>query len=98
MKGTAGMNKNKIVQFLGKPPGEFTKQDLEIIGEHYAEILNKSYDDFSKEYLGVDKHYFFVKAEDPIKAYFQWGKKKLYVELGFDGVRHDKGVGTVRGD
>jgi DNA polymerase elongation subunit (family B) len=77
---------------------EFTKKDLEIIGEHYAEMLNESYTDFSKQYLGVSEHYFFVKAEEPIKAYYQWGKKKLYVELDFNDERHDKGVGTVRSD
>jgi DNA polymerase elongation subunit (family B) len=86
---------DKIEKFIGR---EFTEKDLRSIGEHYAEMLNDSYGEFSKQYLGVEEHYFSVKAEDPIKAYFQWGRKKLYVELDFDGVRHDKGVGTVRSD
>ena len=89
---------NNMEELEEKMGREFNKEDLEIIGEHYAEMLNDSYKDFSKQYLGTEKHYFNVKAEDPIKAYFQWGKKKLYVELDFDNERHDKGAATVRSD
>lgn len=86
---------DNLEEYMGR---EFTKEDLEIIGEHYAKMLNNSYKEFSEQYIGTNKHYFYVKMEDPIKAYFQWGKKKLYVELDFDDKRHDKGVGTVRSD
>lgn len=88
-------NMEELEKNMGR---EFTKGDLQVIGEHYAEMLNKSYGEFSKKYLGIEKHYFSVKMEDPIKAYFQWGKKKLYVELDFNNVRHDKGAATVRSD
>jgi len=44
MKDTAGRHMNKIVQFLGKPPEEFTKQDLiRFIEEKEIEMLNFRY-------------------------------------------------------
>ena len=44
MKDTVGMNINKIVQFLGKPPEEFTKQDLiKFIEEKKIEMVNFRY-------------------------------------------------------
>ena len=44
MKDAAGVNVNKIVQFLGKPSTEFTKQDLiRFIEEQKIEMLNFRY-------------------------------------------------------
>ena len=44
MKNTVEMNANKIVQFLGKPAEEFTKQDLiKFIEEKEIEMMNFRY-------------------------------------------------------
>jgi len=44
MKETVAMNMNKIVQFLGKPAEEFTKQDLiKFIEENNIEMVNLRY-------------------------------------------------------
>ena len=44
MKDAAGMNTNKIAQFLGKPREEFTKRDLmRFIEENDIEMLNFRY-------------------------------------------------------
>ncbi len=44
MKHTAGMNMNKVVQFLGKPAEEFTKQDLiKFIEDREIEMVNFRY-------------------------------------------------------
>ncbi len=44
MKDTVGMNMNKVVQFLGKPAEEFTKQDLvRFIEDKKIEMVNFRY-------------------------------------------------------
>ncbi len=44
MNHTAEMNRNKLVQFLGKPPEEFTRQDLiKFIQETKIEMVNFRY-------------------------------------------------------
>ena len=41
MKDTVEMNPNKIVQYLGKPAGEFTKEDLiKYIEDNKVEMVN----------------------------------------------------------
>lgn len=41
-------------------------------------ILNQSYDQFARDQLNVDKHYFSTKFEKLYKRFFQAGKKKRY--------------------
>ena len=44
MKDTVLMNMNKVVQFLGKPPEEFTKQDIiKFIKDNKIEMMNFRY-------------------------------------------------------
>lgn len=44
MKDTVVMNMNKVVQFLGKPPEEFTKQDIiKFIKDNNIEMMNFRY-------------------------------------------------------
>ena len=44
MKDTVVMNMNKVVQFLGKPPEEFTKQDIiKFIKDNKIEMMNFRY-------------------------------------------------------
>lgn len=41
-------------------------------------ILNQSYDQFAKEILHADKHFFSIKFEKVYKRFFQGGRKKRY--------------------
>lgn len=73
--------------------GELTEYDVEDIGMAFAKFLNSTYDAFVQEKLGLPGNvYFNIKFEDAYKRYFQWGAKKRYVYLTYDGEVHYKGV------
>jgi len=73
--------------------GEVGEYGVEAIGLTFAKYLNSTYDAFVQEKLGLPGNvYFDIKFEDAYKRYFQWGAKKRYVYLTYDGEVHYKGV------
>jgi hypothetical protein len=56
-------------------------------------MLNKSYDRFVQETLNAPKNVFFeVKPDAYYRRYFQWGKKKRYAYVDYDGHYGFRGV------
>ena len=71
----------------------FTNQDIYSIGNILTIGLNKSFDEFVQVTLGVPKNEFFkVKPDAYYSRYFQWGVKKRYAYLDFDGNQGFRGV------
>ncbi len=58
------------------PPGDL-EQTIQIARSIEAE-LNASYDNFAKETLHADHHFFSIKFEKVYRRFFQGGKKKRY--------------------
>jgi|APHM01.1.fsa_nt_gi DNA polymerase elongation subunit (family B) len=52
-----------------------------IIGFEMEELINERYDDFAKDELNADEHYFQIEFEKLYKKFFQSGKKKRYAGL-----------------
>lgn len=52
-----------------------------IIGFEMEERINERYDDFAKDELNADEHYFQIEFEKLYKKFFQSGKKKRYAGL-----------------
>ena len=58
-----------------------------------CDMLNKSYDRFVQETLNAPKNVFFeVKPDAYYRRYFQWGKKKRYAYVDYDGHYGFRGV------
>lgn len=71
----------------------FTKEDIMSVGNLLTIMLNDSFDRFVQETLGVEKNEFFrVKPDAYYDRYFQWGVKKRYAYLDFDGHYGFRGV------
>jgi len=69
------------------------RSDVEKFAEILCEELNDSFDDFVKETLNVDKNEFFrIKPDAYYARYFQWGVKKRYAYVDFDGNYGFRGV------
>jgi len=49
-----------------------------VIGYEMEERINDKYDEFAKERLNADEHYFQIEFEKLYKTFFQAGKKKRY--------------------
>ncbi len=71
----------------------FEKTDVYSIGNILTRILNESFHDFVKHTVGVERNEFFkVKPDAYYARYFQWGVKKRYAYLDFDGKQGFRGV------
>jgi DNA polymerase elongation subunit (family B) len=71
----------------------FTNNDIFSIGNILTNGLNESFHDFVKETIGVDRNEFFkVKPDAYYQRYFQWGVKKRYAYMDFDGKKGYRGV------
>lgn len=57
---------------------DVTREEALRIGHKLEEKLNDSYDDFAKEKLNTDTHYFQMEFEKLYERYFQAGAKKRY--------------------
>jgi hypothetical protein len=69
------------------------RTDVEKFAEILCEELNESFDEFVKETLNVDKNEFFrIKPDAYYARYFQWGVKKRYAYVDFDGNYGFRGV------
>ncbi|MFA5216843.1 DNA polymerase domain-containing protein [Sulfuricurvum sp.] len=88
--------KCKIVGKLPDLKGREMETFLTKMGDCYCKELNKSFDEFAKKTLNVDKHYFMIKLDATYKKYFQWGANKNYVFKDFNDQIHYKGVRLVK--
>ena len=71
----------------------FTEEDVKDMADILCRELNKSFDDFVKETLNVDKNEFFnIKPDAFYARYFQWGVKKRYAYRDFNGKHGYRGV------
>lgn len=71
----------------------FTDADIFSIGNILTIGLNESFHQFVQETLGVERNEFFkVKPDAYYSRYFQWGVKKRYAYLDFDGKQGFRGV------
>jgi len=71
----------------------FTPSDIYSCANILTEILNASFDEFVQTTLGVPKNEFFrVKPDAFYARYFQWGVKKRYAYVDFDGHHGFRGV------
>jgi len=71
---------------------------LESVLNEVVKRLNATYDDMAEELIGTRNHWFKVKAESISKRYAQWGAKKRYVCMDYDGEIKATGVEIVRSD
>lgn len=64
--------------------GEMTDEEFKrhfatlCIGFKFEKVINERYDDFAKEELNADEHWFDIEFEKLYRRYFQAGKKKRY--------------------
>jgi DNA polymerase elongation subunit (family B) len=71
----------------------FTPDDIYSCANILTKILNDSFDEFVQTTLGVPKNEFFrVKPDAFYARYFQWGVKKRYAYVDFDGKHGFRGV------
>ena len=71
----------------------FTPEDIMSCANIMTKILNDSYDEFVQTTIGVPKNEFFKVKPDAFYArYFQWGVKKRYAYVDFDGKHGYRGV------
>ena len=71
----------------------FTDSDIFSVGNILCKRLNDSYHQFVQETVGVEKNEFFrVKPDAYYARYFQWGVKKRYAYVDFNGKRGYRGV------
>ena len=71
----------------------FTKEDVESMANMLCLDLNESFHDFTKETLNVSRNEFFAIKPDAYYArYFQWGVKKRYAYVDYDGNHGFRGV------
>lgn len=71
----------------------FTPEDIMSCANILTTILNDSFDAFVQQTLGVPKNEFFrVKPDAFYARYFQWGVKKRYAYVDFDGKHGFRGV------
>jgi DNA polymerase elongation subunit (family B) len=71
----------------------FTGRDVMDMAELLCADLNESFHDFVKETLNVDRNTFFnIKPDAYYARYVQWGVKKRYAYLDYDGKRGYRGV------
>ena len=69
------------------------REDLVWFAETLCDELNESFDDFVKETLNVEKNEFFrIKPDAYYARYFQWGVKKRYAYVDYDGNYGYRGV------
>jgi len=71
---------------------------LYLVGDTYAKYLNKSFDEFAQNLLGIKEHNFLIKVDGVYKKYFQWGRKKHYVWKDYNNDIHYSGVKVKRRD
>jgi DNA polymerase elongation subunit (family B) len=72
---------------------EFEKDDVVSIANILCIMLNKSYDRFVQETMGVEKNeFFFVKPDAHYERFFSWGVKKRYAYRDFSGKHGFRGV------
>ena len=57
---------------------EMTTEEALEVGKKLEDKLNERYDDFAKEELNVDEHFFEMEFEKMYRRYFQAGSKKRY--------------------
>lgn len=62
------------------------------VGKKLQDILNASFDEFAKNTLNTDKHFFSIKFEKYYRRFLQTGKKKRYAGhlVWKEGVEFDK--------
>jgi DNA polymerase elongation subunit (family B) len=71
----------------------FTKEDVESMANMLCLELNESFHDFTKETLNVPHNEFFeIKPDAYYARYFQWGVKKRYAYVDYDGKHGFRGV------
>ena len=73
--------------------GALSKSHVVSMATMLCDYLNGTFDDFVKATLGIDKSRFFhIKPDAYYRRYFQWGVKKRYAYLDFDGNYGWRGV------
>lgn len=71
----------------------FTEQDIYSIGNILTTMLNESFHEFVQQTIGVERNEFFkVKPDAYYRRYFQWGVKKRYAYMDFNGKKGYRGV------
>lgn len=57
---------------------DYDKEEIIEIGHELEERINEAYDEFAKQELNADEHFFEIEFEKLYRRYFQAGKKKRY--------------------
>jgi len=57
---------------------DHTKEEVKQIGFELEERINDAYDDFARDRLNADEHFFDIEFEKLYRRFFQAGKKKRY--------------------
>jgi DNA polymerase elongation subunit (family B) len=57
---------------------DHTKDDVKKIGMELEQRINDAYDDFARDRLNADEHFFDIEFEKLYRRFFQAGKKKRY--------------------
>ena len=71
----------------------FTEQDIYSIGNMLTVMLNDSFHEFVQTTIGIPRNEFFkVKPDAYYSRYFQWGVKKRYAYMDFNGKKGYRGV------